>query len=172
MATIAKLRLKILDRPQVVLDERVGSGDGSARVFRLGHAPVMADTVVVRVGGVEQVEGEDFELDCSTGRLTFAEPPADGDAVVASYDFAAFSDAELQQFLDSANGNMALAAGEALRTLVSDRARLVSWSRGDMKVDYDRLRKDLTDIAERYIREGRSETGGVITDSIIWEEVV
>ena len=172
MATIDELRLKILDRPQVVLDERVGSGDGSATVFKLAHSPVMAGTANVLVNGNVQVEDTDYHLDYSTGKLTFSEAPADGGATVASYDFAAFSDAELQIYMDSAGGNLTLAAGEALTALVSDRARLVTWSRGDTRIDYDRLRRDIADVAARYLSQGRSEVGGAKTDNVEWEEVV
>ena len=68
--------------------------------------------------------------------------------------------------------NLALAAGEALTALVSDRARLVTWSRGDMRIDYDRLRKDIADVAAHYLSQGRSEVGGAKTDNVGWEEVV
>jgi hypothetical protein len=172
MATIEELRLKILDRPQIVLDERVGSGDGEKTVFKLAHSPVMSGTANVRVGGDVQVASTDYELDCLTGKLTFDEGPKDGDAIVASYDFAAFSDSELQVYLDGAGGNLALAAGEALTSLVSDRARLVTWARGDMRIDYDRLRQDISDVAARYLSQGRSEVGGARTDDVGWEEVV
>jgi hypothetical protein len=172
MATIEEFRLKILDRPQVVLDERVGSGDGSATVYKLSHAPVMDGTAHVRVNGVEKVEGTDYTLDSATGKLTLVAAPGQGLAIVASYDFAAFSDSELQAFLDGAGGNLALAAGEALTSLISDRARLVTWSRGDTRIDYDRLRRDITNVAERYLSQGRSEVGGAKADDVEWEEVV
>jgi len=172
MATIEELRLKILDRPQIVIDERVGTGDGSATIMKLGHAPVMNETANVRVGGTAMVEGEDFELDYSTGKLTFVTAPDEGDAVVASYDFAAFSDSELQQYMNSAGGNLALAAGEALMSLVADRSRLVTWTRGDMRLDFDRLRQDISKVAERYLSQGRSEAGSPRADGVEWEEVI
>jgi len=171
MSTIDELRLKILDRPQVVLDERVGTGDGAATVFKLAHAPVMTGTAMVRVEGVLNTEDEDYALDCATGKLTFDEAPGDGEAVVASYDFAAFSDPELQAYLDQAAGNLALAAGEALLTLISDQSRLVTWARGDMRIDYEKLRSDIKDVATRYVNQGRSEVGGAKATDVSWEEV-
>ena len=172
MATIDDLRLKILDRPQTVLDERVGTGDGSTKVYKLGHVPVMADTQVVKVGGAEKSEGVDYTLDDSTGKLTFSVAPSDGDAITASYDFAAFTDSELGAFLAGAGGNLALAAGEALISLVADRSRMVTWSRGDAKLDYDRLRRDISDVAVRFLNQGRSETCGAKAEEVDWEEVI
>jgi hypothetical protein len=172
MATTEELRLKILDRPQVVLDERVGTGDGSNTVFQLRHVPVMADSQTVRVGGTAKTEGVDYTLDDSSGKLVFLQAPDEGDEITASYDFAAFTDSELQAFLDSAGGNVALAAGEALTTLIADRSRLVTWSKGDARMDFDRLRRDLADVARRFISQGASEVGGARSDDVEWEEVV
>ncbi|HDS30321.1 MAG TPA: hypothetical protein ENN67_04670 [Firmicutes bacterium] len=172
MATVDELRLKILDRPQVVIDERVGVGDGSRTVYKIGHSPIVEGSEVIRVDGEQSVSGEDYELDCSTGRLTFMEAPGEGEAVVASYEFVAFTDSELQHFLDSSGGNLSLAAGEAIHALVADRTKLVTWSRGSTKIDYNQLRADLIEMAKRFINQGRSEIGGAVIDEIDWEEIV
>ncbi|MFH1676417.1 MAG: hypothetical protein ABIC40_05260 [bacterium] len=169
MATVEELRLKILDRPQVVTDERVGTGDGVKKIYKLRCVPVMADSETIRVGGL--VMAGNYELDDSTGKLEFTLAPSDGAAIEAVYDFAAFTDDELQLCLDGAGGNLALAAGEALMVLLTDRTRLVNWSKGDTRIDYDQLRKDLTDAAIRYLKQGRSERGGAAVEDVIWEEV-
>jgi hypothetical protein len=108
----------------------------------------------------------------ATGKITFDEAPDDGDPVVASYDFAAFSDDELQQYLENAGGNLALAAGEALTSLIADRSRLVTWTRGDMRLDFDRLRQDISKVIDRYMSQGRSEAGRPRADTVEWEEVI
>ncbi len=172
MATVNELRLKILDRPQIVIGERVGTGDGSTKVYKLRHCPVMSGTAVIYVENVAQTVGDDYTLDCQTGKLTFTAAPDDGDSIRAEYEFAAFTDEDLTEFLDSAGGNLALAAGEALTSLVADRSRLVTWSRGDAKIDYDRLRRDLADVARRFYARGASESGGARSDEVNWEEVV
>lgn len=169
MATVEELRLKILDRPQLVANERTGTGDGVNKTFKLKYVPIMADSETIKVGGLEVMEG--YELDNSTGKLEFTAAPGDGDAIEAVYEFAAFSDDELQLCLDGAGGNLALAAGEALMVLVTDRTKLVNWSKGDTHIDYDRLRKDLSDAAIRYLKQGRSERGGATVEDVIWEEV-
>ena len=91
---------------------------------------------------------------------------------MADYEFATYSDADLQSFLDGAGGNLALAAGEALTSLIADQGRLVTWSRGDMKIDYDRLRRDISDVARRFYAQGASESAGAVTNEVDWEEVV
>jgi hypothetical protein len=170
MATVDELRLKILDRPQVVIGERVGTGDGSRMVYRISHAPIMSGSVTILVGGEKQTEGENYTLDYSNGKLSFSLAPSGTEPIVADYEFAAFSDDELQEFLDKAGGNLALAAGEALTSLMADRNRMITWSRGDAKLDYDRLRQDLADVARRFYSRGASESGSVAED-VDWEGV-
>ena len=170
MSALDDLRLKILDRPQVVVGERVGTGDGTTKVFGLRHRPIMSGSVTVYVGGAEKTEGVDYTLDYATGKLTFESAPSDGAAVTADYEFAAFSDEDLERFLEASGGNLALAAGEALTSLIADRNRLVTWSRGDAKMDYDRLRQDLSEVARRFYSQGASESGGAV-DEVDWQGV-
>ena len=167
MTNLDDLRLKILDRAQVVLDERIGIGDGTTCEFRTRHHPVLECKV--------QVEGKytiECFLDNATGRITFNDPVADELRITATYDFAAFTDAELRKFIDDAGRNIATAAGNALTALIIDRDRLVTWSRGSNKVDYDQLKKDLLDVAERFLAQGRQESGMVHDSGVDWEEVV
>jgi len=172
MATVEELRLKILDRPQVVLGERVGTGDANRDVFRLLRVPVMQNSVAIYLDGVVKTEDTDYVLNYATGKLTFTSAPGDGVSITADYEFATFSDIDLENFLENSGGNLSLAAGQALTSLVADRSRLVTWSRGDMKIDYDRLRKDLHDVARRFYAQGASESDGAVSKSVDWEEVV
>jgi hypothetical protein len=171
MSTIDELRLKIFDWPQLILNEHVGDGNGSTADFKIAQVPILPSSAVVLINGVPKVETLDYTLDYSSGRLTFIDPPEQDEVITASYDFAAFTDPELQSFLDRAGGNLAMAAGEALSTLASDRSRLVTWARGDMRIDYDQLRRDLNVLAIRFLEQGGSESGARI-DDIDWEEVV
>lgn len=92
-----------------VINEAVGTGDGSVDVFNLDHDHVIdlehgkftdEDDIpdyedyllVVKVDGVEQTKrssfetsGGDYVIDYAEGTLTFADPPPDGDAITASY---------------------------------------------------------------------------------------
>lgn len=169
MATIEQLRLKILDKPQVVIGEKVGVGDGSKAKFKLKLVPIMDESVTLYIDG-EVLEEENYELDYETGVITFDSAPEEGEAVVADYGFTAFSDSDLQEFLDESGGNLAMAAGNALMSLLADRNRMVSWSRSEGRIDYDRLRKDISETASRFLKQGMSESGSK-TDEVDWEEV-
>lgn len=172
MTKIEELRLKIMDRPQAALNERVGTGDGIKRIFKLACAPVMRGSVLIQAGGEPMNEGDDFSLDYSSGKLTFIEAPEDKAAIVASYDFAAFSDEELEMLVSRASGNLALAASEALNALLSDRNRLITWTRNDTRLDFDRLRDSLKELSEKYASQGRSEASPPVIDEISWEEII
>jgi hypothetical protein len=172
MSQVEDLRLKILDRKQVVLDDLPGIGDGVKTTFICRHAPVMEGTLTVKVDGTELTEGIDFSADYDTGKIDLAIPPPAGDEIRADYSHAAFTDAELQSFLDSNGGNINLAAGAALSALVSSRTRMVSWSKGDTKIDYDKLRNDLMANAKKFTDRGMSETGGARATDIEWEEII
>lgn len=79
-------------------DQTIGTGDGTAKVFQLAKTygtgegayrrPIekpVAGTVVVAVGGEERMSG--FDVDWTSGRVTFAEAPGDGEVVTAGFLF-------------------------------------------------------------------------------------
>lgn len=81
-------------------DQRIGVGDGFRRDFRLvkhyrsgDHAyarPIskpVAGTVVCGVQGDEMREGVHFEVDTTTGIVTFARPPGEEMPVTAGFEF-------------------------------------------------------------------------------------
>lgn len=81
-------------------DQRLGAGDGETRVFQLAktyggafdpyardiHKPV-AGSVRVALDGVEKRQGVDFDVDPTTGRVSFHAPPAQGVLVTAGFIF-------------------------------------------------------------------------------------
>ncbi len=146
MATIEELRLKILDRPQIVVGEYLGKGDGIQTSFRLFHYPLQGTISMT-------VDGEEVAHVSSGAGVTAAIAPPEGTLVGANYDYAVFTDSDLQGFLDANDGNLARAAGDALTGLISDSFKLRKWSRGDNGIDYDRLRRELKGIADRFHRK-------------------
>ena len=81
-------------------DQVIGIGDGETTLFHLGktycsggadyHRPIakpVAGSVRIGLHDTEQVQGTDYEIDLATGRVTFAEPPVDGIAVTAGFEF-------------------------------------------------------------------------------------
>ena len=81
-------------------DQVIATGDGETRVFQLiktyrsGDAsyarPIkkpVPGTVVTAVQSVERREGVHFEVDTETGLVTFDEPPLQGAAITAGFEF-------------------------------------------------------------------------------------
>jgi uncharacterized protein (TIGR02217 family) len=81
-------------------DQRIGTGDGSTKVFALVkrygsggqtyRRPIskpVAGTVQAAVAGAIQASGVDFIVDHATGELHFTAAPGDGDAVTAGFEF-------------------------------------------------------------------------------------
>lgn len=81
-------------------DQRIGTGDGEARTFRLSKTyesgganysrPVLkpvAGTVLAGVAADELVAGVHFEVDSASGLITFADPPGPGEEVTAGFEF-------------------------------------------------------------------------------------
>jgi uncharacterized protein (TIGR02217 family) len=81
-------------------DQRIGTGDGSAKVFALVkrygsggevyRRPIIkpvAGTVRVAVGGAVLVSGVDFVVDHSTGEVHLGTAPGDGVPVTAGFEF-------------------------------------------------------------------------------------
>lgn len=172
MTTLNDLRTKIYDHPKAVLDDRLGVGDGIKTLFKCRYTPVMDGTITVTVGGEGQVEGEEYTFDCRTGLVAFETAPGDGDEITACYSYAAFTDDELQGFLDISGGNLSLAAADALTSLLISPSRLVSWGRDDTRIDYAQVRKDLMEIIRKFTSQGSSETGGARVTDIQWEEII
>ena len=84
----------------VFRDQVLGQGDSRSTAFRLRkryasgpasyHRPILKPvegTVRVGVGGDEQREGVDFEVDTATGIVTLAEPPGEGASITAGFEF-------------------------------------------------------------------------------------
>ncbi|MCI5095591.1 MAG: DUF2460 domain-containing protein [Rhodobacteraceae bacterium] len=81
-------------------DQLIGTGDGATTVFQLSKTyrsgshsyarPVMKPVLgSVRVGVAqdEMREGVDFDVDTATGRVTFAQPPVEGQDIHAGFEF-------------------------------------------------------------------------------------
>lgn len=81
-------------------DQLIGTGDGIQRVFQLEKSyrsgaeayvrPILkpvAGSVVVAIEGDPKVEGAEFSVDATTGKVTFTLPPDAGARVTAGFEF-------------------------------------------------------------------------------------
>lgn len=117
MTDIDTVRLIIADT--VLYDRAEAVGDGTSIEFPLPNVPVLDTTVTAWVAGVPTVP---FAIDVRTGVVTFSAPPADGDDVVITYNWAMFLDQDIQTFLDLHAGSIRRAAAMALDTIASSEA--------------------------------------------------
>jgi hypothetical protein len=163
LTDLQRLRLKIADRPSVVLNEQIGAGDGATTKFKTQLAPVVSESETVTVNGAEQTRDTDYSIDDGTGVITFDGAPASEAAIKVSYQWTTFSDEELNDLLDQ-KGSIVGAAIEAIGWLLADTDRLISYTYGQEKVDRKDVRRALNDLLDRLEKEARSRPGmmGVI----------
>jgi uncharacterized protein (TIGR02217 family) len=83
-----------------VLDQVIGTGDGVTKevqlckIYRSGDHEYcreikkpISGTVLVAVDGVEHFEGEHFDVDATTGTLTFYDAPSETAVITAGFEF-------------------------------------------------------------------------------------
>jgi len=69
-------------------DEHVGTGDGTTKTFYLDRYPVISGDCNLTVGGIAKTEAVDYDVNYTTGALTFGTAPTSGDIITAtSYRF-------------------------------------------------------------------------------------
>lgn len=98
MTILATLRSMIDDLLRYARDEH--TGDNAAKVYRLVNRPVVAGSDIVTVGGVLKVRDTDYTIDNTNGVITFSVAPGSGVAVVVTYNYQMFSDADIQEVID------------------------------------------------------------------------
>ena len=65
--------------------EAVGAGDDVETIFALAASPIKVDAYTIYVDSVEATEGSDYNLDLTTGLISFSSPVASGSAITADY---------------------------------------------------------------------------------------
>ena len=81
-------------------DQSIGIGDGETTIFLLVKSYVQGGTTVnrriekpvagsiaIEVNGAAMAEGDDFDVDYTSGAVTFAAPPPEGAAITAGFIF-------------------------------------------------------------------------------------
>ena len=85
-----------------VTSERFGTGNGSSTVFNLVNSPLPSGSFTVTDGGTPQTETTHYTVNRATGAITFVSAPSNGNALLATYDFARvvrFADSNLSREL-------------------------------------------------------------------------
>ncbi|MBN1261083.1 MAG: hypothetical protein JXB35_10420 [Anaerolineae bacterium] len=158
LTNLQRVRLAIADRLRLVLNEHLGTGDGTTLHFQMGLFPVLDETDALQVDGVAQVRDTDYTIENDVGLVTFAAAPADGAAVRATYRWASFSDDELNDLL-SEYGTVNAAAAAALRWLLADTERFIKYTFGQESVDRTAARKQIAGLLALLERRASKAVG-------------
>jgi len=145
---LARLRLRIADRPRYALHELVGAGDGLTLGFRLTGAPVVSGSVQVIIIAADSTTAEvltssDYDVDLPSGILLLRVAPVLAERVQVSYSWSVFSDAELLDVLVQVNDDVARATALCLTMLLADADRFLKYTLGQEQVDRSAAREAL-----------------------------
>jgi len=144
--TVDRVRTLVGDMNKSAINESVGRGDAATTVFQLDMFPVRTGSVTVLRSGT--VTSATVNLVLGTIDFTGSAPAA-GDAIVASYQYNALSDQEIEFYIDLASAASALlAASFAARGLAGNYARFFAYTQGDKSVNKDNLADKLLKLAE------------------------
>jgi len=147
LTDIQKVRTLVGDMNKAVVQEHVANGDSATTIFQVDLFPMRTGTLTVLVtGAVKTSASANFPLGLFD--LT-GSAPVNGDRILATYQYNALSDDEVQACIDlaSAAGTL-LAASYAARSLAGNAARYFSYTQGQKSVDKDQMSKKFIDLAE------------------------
>lgn len=163
------LRLRISDKPRVVLHEVAGVGDAQTRAFSLSLFPIVtgSESVIIDDGGVAQAlaPSSEYTLDYETGLLALADPPVSLAKVLVSYKTVVFSDSDLNSVIDNSSGNIDKATRECVRMLLASRELFLKYTLGQEAVDPAQIRQALVDLLEDL---NKGDSGGLGT--VVWAD--
>ena len=115
------VRLKTGDKSKIEREEIIA--DGSSTVFKLNHDIITGNPSVWLDSSLQTVDS-DYSVDSEYGKITFSTAPTDGQVVLVEYNWAVFSDIEVDYFLEEAGDNSTLASVKLLLALAADAAKL------------------------------------------------
>ena len=146
LSSIDIVRSLVGDMAKPSVQEDVARGDGVTTEFQLDMYPVRTGTLTVYNTGAAVSASANIAL--GTFQLTNSAPVA-GNFILATYQYNALSDQEIQSCIDlaSAAGSI-LAASYAARSLAGNQARYFAYTQGDKSVNKNDLSKKFLDLAE------------------------
>lgn len=156
MTDLQLLRLDVADPYKYGFDEQ--TGDGATTQFRLSHSKIKASSYKVFVDNTLMTETSQYAIDADAGLLTMVTAPADTKIVRTEYQFTAFSDAELTEFL-SIDGGVTQAAIHCLDILLFDSARRFDYVAGDSELKPSQVFAHLKDL-RKILQEKLSQASG------------
>lgn len=149
---IERVRSLIGDMNKAAVLEEVAKGDGTTTEFQLDMFPVRTGTLTVYNTGVSVSASANIAL--GTFQTTNSAPAA-GNFILATYQYNALSDQEIQSIIDSVSGTIGdrlmLAASIGCRSIAANYARFFAYTQGEKSVDKNQQAKKLTDLADSYL---------------------
>lgn len=144
--TIAQFRRRIGDRVKSETDNV--EGNGTDKVFNLRFSNV-TNVFVYDNNGV--VDSATYEVDSAAGTVTFDTAPTQGKQLQFDYDYSAYTDDEITQYVTDYGFDTAVT--EVLRELLADSARMYDYSEGATDAKLSQIYKQLSDLLDRYEKE-------------------
>ncbi len=139
LTLLERLRLRIGDRPRLVLWETAGVGDDLETKFQVELRPVIdaSESVVLQDGSgrTPLVRDTDYTFDYLQGLATLTTAPADSTLVLVTYTWVVFSDVELADLLEQSGSVVVVAAIQAVTWLLADTERFIRYTFGQETVD-------------------------------------
>ena len=145
MSEIATIRRRVGDRSKAQKD--IATGNGKDRSYHLQYQNVFA--LIVTVNDTEVTEGNDYTVDGPGGRVIFSAPPALDAVVTFDYNYAAYTDQEIQDLIDE-TGNTDSATVAILEELTADTARFYDYTQGETTNKRSQVFDHLMKLLENY----------------------
>lgn len=160
------IRLLLTIPKRVVLQEELGTGDGTVKKYQIQLWPIIDETETVRVDGAQKTRGVDYTIDNDLGLVTFAVAPGDGKAVDADYTWAVFSDLTINALLAKYNDSVAPALRDLARALLSNTDLFIKYTTGMESID----RSKALDALKALLDNLEGETATSAAQAIIWKK--
>ena len=143
MTNLEELRLMLSDPFKDGFDDIVA--DDESKQYQLSHHNIKPESLTVYINNDEQTLTTDYTVDLSQGVITFTSSPNNEDLIEAKYKYAAFSDDELNDFLDK-DGSVGKVIVRCVEILLFDSARRFDYTAGQTDVKASQVFKNLKDL--------------------------
>lgn len=160
LTTAEQVRLRIQDRWRWAEENRYGDGSASAFKLAQGSPYSIISAASALVAGAAGWSGTGAAFDTGLGLLTFSGVPSANTGFKAVYQWAVFSDADIEYFTAAGAGTVPGAALEAVRALMFDSLKRARWAAPDgTQYDDTKAQDTLTKMHDLLLKEIAQDLG-------------
>ena len=180
LTNLERLRLQIADRRRLEMHEVVGVSDGQSKGYQARGIPVFTGTlsVVLSLEGeiIVLVEGIDYTFDYALGLLILTTAADAGAFIQCSYQWASFSDKELNDVLAQkgftalGNDDVTKASILALQMVLADGDRFIKYTLGQEMVDRSQARQAIVDLIAQLQGNALGGLVGIVEANSVYRE--